>query len=307
MKIERLMSIIVTLLAKKSVTASELAERFQVTTRTIYRDIDTLSLAGIPIYSKKGINGGFYLDEDYKLTNLFFSDAEKQLIYEVSHGLTKSVSHPDFEELNQKMSYLVDSSKKATPYLFDFTLWKTSQVMLEKIEQGIEENKTITFEYVSYKGETTFREVQPINLVYKSQVWYVYAYCLMRQDYRLFRISRMRQVVLLTNTFDPNTHQQMTKTILDSFYSGLETKIEMTEVSLEFDKKARVKVYDTFQMKDIIELDNILLVNKKFPKDSWLVEMLLSFGGSVRVMSPEWLKIDIMNEAKQILAKYDIM
>ncbi|MBO0476299.1 HTH domain-containing protein [Vagococcus sp. DIV0080] len=168
MKIERLMSIIVTLLAKKSVTASELAERFQVTTRTIYRDIDTLSLAGIPIYSKKGINGGFYLDEDYKLTNLFFSDAEKQFIYEVSHGLTKSVSHPDFEELNQKMSYLVDASKKATPYLFDFTLWKTSQVMLEKIEQGIEENKTITFEYVSYKGETTFREVQPINLVYKS-------------------------------------------------------------------------------------------------------------------------------------------
>ncbi|MBO0476300.1 WYL domain-containing protein [Vagococcus sp. DIV0080] len=129
----------------------------------------------------------------------------------------------------------------------------------------------------------------------------------MRQDYRLFRISRMRQVVLLTNTFDPNTHQQMTKTTLDSFYSGLEIKVEMTEVSLEFDKKARVKVYDTFQVKDIIELDDVLLVNKKCPKDSWLVEMLLSFGGSVRVMSPEWLKIDIMNEAKQILAKYDIM
>lgn len=306
MKIERLMYIIITLLSNKYLKASDVAEMYQVSQRTIYRDIDTLSLAGIPIYSKKGSEGGFYIDEDYKLNTLLFSDMEKKMIHELSLSLATSYKSPKMDELSKKMSYLVEKNKSDSPYFFDLTLWKTDALFLETIEKGIEQNRKIEFEYTTFQGATTIRTIEPINLVFKSNVWYVYGFCHLRQEMRLFRVNRIREVKLLNDSFESKKYDSLTKETLESFYSGLEKTIEMIPVILEFDLHAKAKVYDSFLEKDIKELSNKIIVEKEMPKERWLVEMLLSFGGAVKVISPKWLQSEIIIEAKKILTQYDI-
>ncbi|MFI3622997.1 YafY family protein [Vagococcus fluvialis] len=306
MKIERLMYILVTLLSQKYLKASEVAQMYQVSSRTIYRDIDTLSLAGIPIYSKQGTDGGFYIDENYKLNSLLFSDMEKKMLQELSLSLATSYKSPKLDELSKKMSYLVEKNKSVSPYFFDLTLWKTNQPFLEEIEEAMENNQVIEFEYTTFNGESSVRKVEPINLVFKSSVWYIYAFCRLRQEPRLFRVSRIRQVRQMEETFDPKKHTALSKETLEDFYTGLSKTIEMIPIVLEFKQEAKAKVYDSFLEKDITEYPEKIIVSKEMPKERWLVEMLMSFGGLVKVISPEFLQKEIIEEAQIILKQYDI-
>lgn len=306
MKIERLMFILVTLLSQKYIKAKDIAELYQVSVRTIYRDIDTLSLVGIPIYSKQGNEGGFYLEESYKLNSLFFSDMEKQAIYELSQSVATNYQLPKLEELSQKMAYLTEKSENNSPYFFDLSLWKTNQLVLKEMEKSIETKKVLAFDYTSYHSETTHREVEPINLVCKSHVWYLYAYCLLRKEVRLFRINRIRNVKLLNQDFSSGEHQTIEKQDLDNYYQAMSKKIEMIQVHLIFDLVVKGKVYDNFLETDIEETDNQLIVKKEMPFEDWLIEFLLGFRGSVKVIEPSKLREVIIQEAQTILAQYDI-
>ena len=307
MKIERLMYILVTLLSNRYLKAGDIAEKYQVSVRTIYRDIDTLSLAGIPIYSKKGTQGGFYIDEDYQLNSLLFSDMEKKIVYDLSQSLATSYHHPKIEELSQKMAYLVQKNPSSSPYFFDLSLWKTNQLILTDIEKAIENKQVLSFDYTSYKGATTNRQVEPINLVCKSHVWYLFAFCQLRQEERLFRISRIRKVQLLEEQFKNQHSSMVDKSELDAFYESLSETVAMEAVSLVFNYSVKAKVYDTFLEEDITESEDKIYVTKKLPKEPWTVEMLMGFGGEVKVLSPDTLKNDIIASAKNILSQYDIM
>ncbi len=306
MKIERLMYILVTLLSKKYLKAHEVAELYQVSERTIYRDIDTLSLSGIPIYSKKGSNGGFYIDEDYKLNSLLFSDLEKQFIADLAQSISSSYTNPKIEEFNQKMSYLTQKTQVDFPYFFDLSLWKSNQVFFDDIDIALTNNLVLEFLYTSYNGEKTKRLVEPINLVCKNHVWYLYAFCLLRQEIRLFRVNRIRAIKVTNKEFNPSKHRKIDKQELASYFDRLTNSIEMISVRLAFDKSVRAKVYDLFLEKDIIELTDSLMVQKEMPKEKWLVETLLTFGGAVKVIEPDSLKEEIISQAKNILSQYDI-
>lgn len=228
------------------------------------------------------------------------------MIHELSLSLATSYKSPKMDELSKKMSYLVAKNKSDSPYFFDLTLWKTESLFLESIEKGIEQSRQLAFEYTTFQGETTTRTIEPINLVFKSNVWYVYGFCHLREDMRLFRVNRIREVRLLTDSFESKKYDSLTKDTLENFYSSLENRIKMIPVVLEFDLQAKAKVYDSFLEKDIKEQSNKIIVEKDLPKERWLVEMLLSFGGSVKIISPEWLKNEIITETKKILTQYDI-
>ncbi|MFW7433449.1 helix-turn-helix transcriptional regulator [Vagococcus carniphilus] len=307
MKIERLMYILVSLLSKKYIKANEIADIFQVSVRTIYRDIDTLSLAGIPIYSKKGNAGGFYIDEDYQLNSFLFSDVEKKAVYEMSQSLTSSFHHPKLEELNQKMAYLVEKNKSQSPYFFDLSLWKSKHTSLTEIEKAIEESRVIGFDYVSYSGEVTTREVEPINIVCKSQAWYVYGFCRLRQEMRLFRLSRIRKTCLSGERFSPEKFKPIEKEDINQFYEGISNSVKMIFVSLEFDLEVRARVYDMFSEEEIKEVDNKLIVEKEMPMENWFIEVLLGFGGTLKVIKPLGLRQKIIQQAQSILEQYDIL
>lgn len=231
---------------------------------------------------------------------------EKRLIYELATSLAESYKHPKIDELNQKMSYLVDKNKSHSPYFFDLTLWQTKELFLTDMEEAIEKSQVLSFEYTDIKGATTFRQVEPINLVSKSHEWYLFGFCQLRQDTRLFRISRIRRITLLEERFDPLNHESLGKSEIDFFYTNLAETVDMIPVALEFKLDAKTKVYDSFLEKEIILLENKLIVQKELPKERWLIEMLLSFGSTVRVISPDWLKEEIIKETKIILNQYDI-
>ncbi|MEG0254739.1 helix-turn-helix transcriptional regulator [Vagococcus sp.] len=306
MKIERMMYILITLLSQKYFKASDIAEMYHVSSRTIYRDIETLSLAGIPIYSRQGNEGGFYLDEDYKLSSLLFSDMEKRTLLELSQSISTSYHHPKMEELSQKMSYMIKDNETRSPYFFDLSLWKSQDYALEKIERAIENNQIISFDYVRYDGEASQRVVEPINLVYKSYHWYLYAFCRLREDTRLFRLSRIRHTKFLEETYKQENRDTLNKETLEQFFTKLEQKIEMIPVELHFSNQVKAKVYDSFLEKDIKEMSEYIIVKKSMPDEEWLVEMLLGYGEDVKVISPKSLQEKIINKARNILKQYDI-
>lgn len=306
MKIERMMYILITLLSKKYFKASDIAEIYHVSPRTIYRDIETLSLAGIPIYSKQGNEGGFYLDENYKLSSVLFSDTEKKTLLELSQSISSSYHHPKMEELSQKIAYMIKNQDNSSPYFFDLSLWKSQNYSLERIEQTIDKSQVMSFDYVRYDGQTNRRVVEPINLVYKSYHWYLYAYCRLREDTRLFRLSRIRQIEYLDETYDKTNRSCLDKEKLEEFFNDLSKQINMISVELHFDYCAKAKVYDSFLEKDMIETSECLIVKKSMPDEEWLVEMLLGFGENVKVISPNSLQEKIIQKATNILKQYDI-
>lgn len=308
MKIERLMYIIVALLSRKFLLAKDIAEEFQVSVRTIYRDIDTLTLAGIPIYSQRGTNGGFYIDENYKLNTLLFSDSEKQLIQEISHSLSLTYANNSIKGLEDKMNYLMQKRKtEKSAHFFDITLWKTNQQSFDNIEYAIENSFIIEMEYTSFENKTTVREIEPINLVFKSYNWYLYAFCKMRNSNRLFKVSRIRNLKLSPLHFDAKHHEKITSNDLNTYFIEIDKKTQQEFVCLEFTKAVKAKVYDTFLEVDIVEDGDKFIVNKKMPIDDWFIGVILSFGGNVKVISPNSLQLKIKNIALKIFSQYDIM
>lgn len=307
MKIERLMYIIISLLSKKHIHAKDISEKFKVSIRTIYRDIDTLTLAGIPIYSQRGSNGGFYVDENYKMNNLLFTDTEKRIIQELSKSISTSFYNSSFEALSKKMEYFMQGKKQSnSSYFFDFSLWKMNQESFNNIENAIEKSLVIEMKYTSFENETTLRKVEPINLVYKSHTWYLYAFCKTKNDFRLFRISRIRDLKILNYHFDSEQYDGITTEDIANFFNEIRRKTNCEKVCLEFSLDVRAKVYDTFSKNDLIEYKDKIVVNKEMPIDDWFIGVILGFKSSVKVISPISLQKKIKQIALEIFSQYEI-
>ena len=144
MKLERLIYILLALLNKRQITAKEIAERFEISTRTVYRDMDTLSLAGIPIYSERGDKGGFYIPDDYKMDSSFFTEEEKQLIINMSQNVGKIVGRPSFDSIEHKLTSQ-EVTDNVNPFYFDLTSWSLNTNYLLEMEQAIQIGRKFPF------------------------------------------------------------------------------------------------------------------------------------------------------------------
>ncbi|MGX7015095.1 WYL domain-containing protein [Vagococcus silagei] len=136
------------------------------------------------------------------------------MILELTRGLSETYLLPKVAELNQKMNYFKQDVTKKSPYFFDFSLWKAQQAALKSIETG----QVISITYTSYDNKQTMRKIEPINLVFKAQVWYLYAYCRIRKDNRLFRINRIRNIQFLDTYFKQDKHQAIDQDFLARFF-----------------------------------------------------------------------------------------
>ena len=190
MQMNRLFQIVYYLLENGKSTAPELAERFEVSTRTIYRDLDTISAAGIPIYAIPGKGGGISLLENYVLDKSLFSEKEQEQILMALQGIA-STEGENADELLSKLSALFQI--KWTDWIeVDFSNWnknKADQVFSE-IKKAIFDRRMITFSYFGSDGQHLSRSVKPLKLIFKSNDWYLYGFCLLRNDYRFFKLTR---------------------------------------------------------------------------------------------------------------------
>ena len=297
MKDNRLFRILYYILEKGKVTANELADKFEVSVRTIYRDIDSISSAGIPIYALQGKGGGIEIAEDFVLSKSLLSENEKQQIMSALQGLDNTTIQRE-NELLTKLSALF--KMKNTSWIeVDFNNWQNNK-MYEKtfddIKSAILSKNIISFTYFSSNEKETDRSVKPVRLLFKSQDWYLYALCLLRNDFRYFKLSRVKNLEIHTEKFDDSFENVILKK---------ETPHENTvHIKVKFDRKVAFRVYDEINGEITEDNDGNLYSEIEIPNDYNLYNYIFSFGDGAEVLEPKEIRMQIKEMINKMAEKY---
>ena len=302
MQIYRLFEIVYILLQQKIVTAKALAERFDVSQRTIYRDIDILGLAGIPVYTEKGKGGGISLLPDFVLNKSILSDQEQTEILTALQGLS-TVKTGETGKVLQRLSTFFN--KTAADWLnVDFSQWGyDDNGFFSDFKTAILEHRIAEFDYYSVYGkktrEKTRRRVEPIQLWFKSNMWYVRGFCLSRQDIRTFKLTRIRNLHITDVHFPERDLSAICPLDSDERQSP-----EVT-IKLKIDTEMIHRVYDEFD-ENIIkkQRDGSFIVTVSWPEDDWVYGRILSYGDYIEVLEPEHIREIIKEKVKKMTKKY---
>lgn len=298
MKGNRLFRILYYILDRERVTARELSEKFEVSVRTVYRDIDDLSAAGIPVYALQGKGGGIEIDRDFVLSRSLLTEREREEIMAALHGL-KSTGNSDQQELLTKLSALF--RKKYTNWIeVDFGNWGSDRkhsALFEILKSAILHRNPLNFTYFSSREEETVRTVKPVRILFKEQDWYLYAFCLLRNDFRYFKLSRIRNLKLIEETFDDN-------------FSDLVLEKEVPEentvrIRVKFDRNVAFRVYD--ELNDIIEdEEGNLYADIEIPNDFNLYHYVFSYGDGAEILEPREIRERVREMVQKMSEKYGI-
>ena len=297
MKDNRLFRILYYILEKGKVTANELADKFEVSVRTIYRDIDSISSAGIPIYALQGKGGGIEIAEDFVLSKSLLSENEKQQIMSALQGLDNTTIQRE-NELLTKLSALF--KMKNTNWIeVDFNNWQNNK-MYERTFNGIKSailsKNIVSFTYFSSNEKETDRSVKPVRLLFKSQDWYLYALCLLRNDFRYFKLSRIKNLEIHTEKFDDNFEDAILKK---------EMPHENTvHIKVKFDRKVAFRVYDELNGEIIEDDEGNLYAEIEIPNDYNLYNYIFSFGDGAEVLEPKEIRMQIKEMINKMAEKY---
>lgn len=298
MEQSRLFKIVYHLLEKGKSTAPELAEKFEVSIRTIYRDLDTISAAGIPIYATQGKGGGIFIMQDFVLNKSLLSEQEKEQILMALQGIS-ATEYNQTDELLMKLSGLFQS--KVTNWIeVDFSEWYKNTPnydVFNLIKNAIFNQYTITFSYFAREGNYSNRTVEPIKLIFKNKDWYLYGFCLLRNDFRFFKLTRIKDLEISSDTFIREVKSS----------HEIETVIKnknFIHAKLKFSPKVAFRVYDEFT--DNVSKDNQgnLYVNIDLPDNETLFSYILSFGDNVEILEPDYLRHSMKEKLALMLEKY---
>ncbi len=296
MKNNRLFGIIYILMLKKTVTAKELAERFEVSVRTIYRDIELLSSMNVPVYMTKGKNGGISLLDGYKLDKAMFTEEEQNQILFALQGFNK-LSANDIAVFD-KMKAVFDKDNKNWIDI-DFTVWGKSAVQkssFETIKQAILQAKKIKFVYFNSYGEKSTRTAEPLQICFKYNAWYLFAYDDHKQDYRMFKLSRIKDIEITERSFD----RKMPEKRQDS-----SRKVKTISFVMEVSREMAYRVYDEFEESNIEIMENgNFRISAQYPENDWVYGYILSFGECAKVLYPEALKNIVREKLNKSIKNY---
>jgi predicted DNA-binding transcriptional regulator YafY len=296
----RLFKIIYYLLDKVQVSATELAEVCEVSVRTIYRDIDMLSGAGIPIYANTGRNGGIRLQDHFVLRNAILSEKEKQEILMGVQSLS-AIQYPATDDILVKLGAVFQIAQ-ANWIEVDFSRWGSVQEKEQKVfgilKQAIFDRNVLEFTYYSSSGNSCRREAEPVKLLYKNKSWYVFAFCLDKSDYRLFRVSRMKEIVLTKKAFEMKAESSNLVLPIPEDLGAL------LQLELNFPDECGYRLYDTFDDSAISKTASGYKVQVALPENEWLYDFVMSFGDKATVLQPEHLKENIIKRYENALQHY---
>ena len=279
MKIDRLIGIITTLQQKKTVTAPYLAEKFQVSRRTINRDIEDICKAGIPIVTTQGVKGGISIMEGFSLDTTVFTQQELEAIFT---GL-KSLDSVSYSALAEKLAEKIGgfAIRLADNIVIDLSSYYKDDLApkLERIKQAIRESKCITFRYCYSKGEAD-KKIEPYLLVFKWSDWYVFGFCSERKDFRMYKLRRLWDLQMTDETFSarevPEEKKQFGSNITDDYM-----------ISALYDPSVKYRLVEQYGHGCFIEReDGKLYAQWGFTSQQNAVEWFLSFGDEARVLSP---------------------
>lgn len=299
MQMNRLFQIVYYLLENGKSTAPELAEKFEVSIRTIYRDLDAISAAGIPIYATQGKGGGISLLEGYILEKSLLSEKEKDQILMALQGMTATEGET-VDELLSKLSALFQSQNKDWIEV-DFSNWiknTVQQDIFNSVKKAIFDRHIIIFSYFDRNGFQLKRSVKPIKLMFKSKDWYLYGFCLLKNDYRLFKLTRMKDLVISEETFIWEVSE------IPKIKAEIQNSTTVA-VDLKFSPNVAFRVYDEFTDSVTTDCMNNLYVTANLPNNEMMYSYLLTFGDGVEVLAPKFVREQMIEKLKLILNKYE--
>lgn len=299
-RFDRIQAILTLLQSKRIVKAEELAERFETSVRTIYRDIRSLEAGGIPIGSEAGI--GYFLLEGYKIPPIMFTKQEAQSLLLGGKLIEKiadeSVNKP-FQEAMDKVKAVIDFDKKENLeelneqiMIHPFPLFanqESKDLQLEAVKRALSDSKVLEFTYHSnYKGETTARQVEPIGICYYGNRWHLIAYCLLRKDYRDFRLDRMEVITVLSQSYKKHELKS-----LKLYVSELIAQTDLFDVVIRIKKEHLQYMSDAKHNMGLVHEevfgDEVKMTFAVFSLE-YFGRWLISYGNTISVIEPQELK-----------------
>lgn len=301
MQIQRLYNMTNYLLANRMSTAAELAQRFDVSIRTVFRDIDVLSSAGIPVYTSQGTGGGIFIDDHFVLSRTTLTNEEQKRIL-LSLSSLAITGQEDFCFLLEKLTGLFQNQPSEMIEV-DFSRWgrrEEDQAAFNKIISAISSNQMLSFSYVNMNMARSNKTVCPIKLLYKSQAWYLKGYCQEKLAHRTFKIHRMSKLKIEEAVFDPAD--------LSARKADREDQVASVNIPLVLKCSAAAahRLYEDFHESQFsLEEDGSCVLQAEVPDTPWLYGFILSFGSEAEVIEPQSLRNRIRQIAKELVGKYE--
>ncbi len=302
MKVDRLIAITMYLLNRETVSASALAERFEVSKRTIQRDIETLNRAGIPVVSTYGSGGGYAILDGFRLAKQIAGVDDYLNIVIALRSLSSAY---DSERINATLEKALTTMQGGEQRLFvDFTVARERAHVnehLRAIEKAIWEQKPLHIAYSNAANAMSERIIEPLAVSYQWYAWYVFAFCTARQDYRLFKLARISHCEPACGTFS-RRHEDV-ESLMKA--ASKPDKREYWRVKLRCTNEVRQQVIE-YLSADIIEEygGGDFIVELRVPFERMWFSLLLGFGNQVEVLEPPELKAMLRQKAEEILTMY---
>lgn len=309
MKIDRLISIIMVLLNNERISAIKLAEMFEVTPRTIYRDIDTISLAGIPITTYTVINGGVSIMPEYKVDKKFFTASDISTLLMGISSVSTTLSNKEIIGTLEKVKSLLpkdqfrDIELKSNQITIDLTTWmgnKSFHPNLEKVKSALNDSKYLSFEYYGSNRKKDKRCIEPYKLILKENNWYLQGYCTLREDFRVFKLSRISNLEVLESIFVPREFKAKPldgSGWIDKKLITIKLLVDwsLREQMVERCGEDKVKAYG----------EDKFIVKFPFVADDLGYNILMGFGDKCECLAPENVRVELIRRIKKLVHIYE--
>lgn len=305
MRVDRLLSMLLIISKKGTVTGKELAEHFEVSIRTIYRDIEKLGEAGIPIASIGGKGGGYYIMENYNVDNLFLNKDEASTFMAIMNNLSFLFGkNTTFHDIVLKIENTLKQEKNTSKLdinLSHFSMENELKEYLLLLNNAIEKNKLVVFEYINRSMEYFERTVEPFQITFSAGQWYLVGFCKERNDYRRFKLVRIKNLKMGENFEKKDIPNEEIQEIIENSY--LTRGITVT---LKFAHKMGEQLTEYFQKEKITKThNNQYIVVDQFPYEEGLLKFILSFGKECEIVEPCYLRNELQEYIKTILLPYN--
>lgn len=307
MKIERLLTMTVMLLNRRKVTAKELADYFDVTVRTIYRDVETLNASGIPVISYQGYEGGFCIAENFKLSRQLLTFDDILSLLSLLKGVNRTLKNREVNAVIEKITALIPTDREAEyekhsgSFIIDITPWGSSKKddqLIADLHHSVANSHLLTFDYISSQGSGSTRSVEPHTMVLKSFTWYLVGFCRLRKEFRVFRVSRIRNLKIEAERFVRREFNPY------DYFAGKEDPRPLVHMILKFSQRVSFKIEEIFHDAIVAKDDESITVEVSMPEDDWIVGMILNYGDDVEVVKPVHLREKIIEKINKMIKIY---
>lgn len=300
-KMERLISIVMILLQKDLVSTTEFSKLFNVSKRTILRDMETLGYANIPIYAISGVHGGYGIMDEYKLDKRLLSSKDLENILTALGGLGQILFSDEVELTLKKIDAMIGSASWKGSIHLSFYDWEGRSEILQTLntcQESILKNKLVTFDYIDRDGVTTNRVIEPYQLHFSEMSWYLKGFCLHRQSYRTFKLSRIDNLHMDERTFKPRDY------LLEQEHKA-SYQPQLVAIKALIPPSIKDQFIERYGRKSIEDYSSeYVLATIYVPQNSTGFQFLASFGTNLEILEPKTYVEEFRNYLNQMLLKY---